>query len=115
MALERAIQILRRNSAASPFFIALGQYDLARVELAEKRPAEARLRTRGRRSTSSPKSDAIVGGQAKFLLARTLTAPREHARAAALAAQARAEMVAAGAPAKKLVEVDAWLKERATP
>jgi serine/threonine-protein kinase len=110
-ALERAIAIWTKGGA-SPFFIALAQYDLARVDLLEKRPAEARKRVEGAIDVIA-KSDAVVGGQARFVLAQTMTAPREQAPARALAVKARAEMVAAGAPAKKLVEVDAWLKDHA--
>jgi serine/threonine-protein kinase len=114
VAFDRAIDIWTK-SGASEFFVAMGQFDLARLELEEKRPAEARRLLEGAIGKIA-KVDAIAAGQAKFLLARAIAAaPRELPRARALAAEARGDLVAAHAPAKRMAEVDAWLKANAAP
>jgi tetratricopeptide (TPR) repeat protein len=112
--LERALSIWRR-SGADPFFIAYGQLDLARLELAEKRPVEARRLVEGSVDTIA-KQDAQAGALARFVLAESLWAERrERARAESLARQARSTLVAANAPAHKVAEVDTWLGAHAAP
>jgi tetratricopeptide (TPR) repeat protein len=106
--LTRAIGIWRR-AGASPFFVAYGEIDLARVALREGHAAEARALLEGAVETVA-KEDKVVGAEARFALAETLWAtPRDRPRARALAQQAQGELVAAAAPARKVEAVSAWL------
>jgi serine/threonine protein kinase len=111
---DRAISIWRK-AGADPFFIACGQLDQARLELAEKRPAEARRLVEGGLDTIA-KQDATMGALARFVLAEALWSERrERPRAETLARQARTTLVAVNAPAHKVAEVDTWLGAHATP
>jgi serine/threonine protein kinase/tetratricopeptide (TPR) repeat protein len=112
--LDRAIAIWTK-SGADPFFAACGRLDLARLELAEKRPAEARRLAEGAVDPIA-KQDPQLAAQARFVLAEALWSERrERPRATALAREARTTLVAANAPAHKVAEVDAWLGTHATP
>ncbi|HVU53336.1 MAG TPA: serine/threonine-protein kinase [Polyangia bacterium] len=112
--LDRALAIWKK-AGADAFFIAYGRLDLARLELAEKRPSEARRLVEGSVDTIA-KQDATMGALARFVLAEALWSERrERARAEALARQARSALVAANAPAHKVAEVDTWLGAHASP
>jgi serine/threonine protein kinase/tetratricopeptide (TPR) repeat protein len=113
-ACERALAIWTKENA-SPFFVGLARLDLARIELAEKRPVEAR-RLVETSIAAIAKQDPQLGAQASFVLAQALWPERrERTRAADLAREARSALVAANAPAPKVAEVDAWLGDHATP
>jgi serine/threonine protein kinase/tetratricopeptide (TPR) repeat protein len=112
--LSGAITIWKKN-AANPFFIAYGRFDLARVALDEKQPAEARALLQGVPEILG-KQDHAVGAQARFLLGQAMwETPLDRSRAAALAGDARKELAAAGAPASKTAELDVWLRSHASP
>jgi serine/threonine protein kinase/tetratricopeptide (TPR) repeat protein len=111
---ERALAIWTKENAA-PFFLGLARLDLARLELVDKRPLEARRLVEGSIDAIA-KQDAQVGAQAQFVLAQALWPERrERARAATLAREARSALVASSAPAPKVAEVDAWLITHAPP
>jgi tetratricopeptide (TPR) repeat protein len=113
-AFDRAIAIWTKADA-SPFFIACGRVDLARLELAEKRPLEARRLLEPSIDVIA-KQDRERAAEGRFLLAQALWSERrERARAAGLAREARGTLVAASAPAPKRAEIDAWLAAHATP
>jgi eukaryotic-like serine/threonine-protein kinase len=110
----RALAIWTKENA-SPFFLGAAQLDLARIELAEKRPVEARRLVEGAVDVLV-KQDAQLGAQARFVLAQALWPDRrERGRAAGLARAARGDLVAAKAPPAKVAELDAWLGAHATP
>jgi thioredoxin-like negative regulator of GroEL len=113
-ALDRAIAIWKKTGA-NFYFIVYGRVDLARVALGEKQPAEARALLEGAPEVLD-KQDRPAGAQARFLLARAMwETPRDRMRAKAVAGDARKELVAAGARATKVAEVDAWLGSHASP
>ncbi|HVR02244.1 MAG TPA: tetratricopeptide repeat protein, partial [Polyangia bacterium] len=113
-ALDRAVAIWKKNDA-SPFFIAYGRFDLARVALGEKQPAEARALLEGAPEILG-KQDRPAGAQARFLLARAMwETPRDRSRATVAARDARQELATARGPAAKIAEVDAWLQSHASP
>jgi hypothetical protein len=93
----------------------MSQYDLAQVELALKRPAEARRLAEGAIDVIA-KDDRAAAGHAKLILAEALwETPRDRRRALDVAADARREMVAGGARPDRVAEADAWLKSHAAP
>jgi len=112
--LERAVSIWTK-AGANPFFVAYARLDLARLELAEKRPKEARRFVEDAVDVIA-KQDPQLGAQARFVLAQALWPERrDRERAARLAREARSNLVATSAPAPKVAEVDAWLGSHATP
>jgi serine/threonine protein kinase/tetratricopeptide (TPR) repeat protein len=112
--LGRAIAIWKKAEAGA-YYVAYAELDLARVALAEKQPAEARALLEGAAGVLG-KQDPQLGGQARFLLAQAMwETPRDRARAAVTAREAKQALVAASAPAPKVAELDAWLGSHAPP
>jgi serine/threonine protein kinase/tetratricopeptide (TPR) repeat protein len=112
-AFERA-QAIWTKTGASAFFVAAARLDLARLDLAEKKPGEARRLVEDSVEVIA-KQDAQLGAQARFVLAQSLwPEKRERARAETLAREARSALVDAKAPAPLVAEVDAWIA-RSTP
>jgi tetratricopeptide (TPR) repeat protein len=108
-----ALEIWLR-AGADPFFRSFGLTGLGQAYLGEGRPADAvaplqeALRIRLAREVDSEHL-----GEVRFALARALwSRPAERKNARALAQQARADYVQAGAAAPKaaLAQIDAWLQ-----
>jgi tetratricopeptide (TPR) repeat protein len=113
-ALDKAIAIWTRLGAA-PLFIEAGHMDVARIELMEKRPAEARRLLEHAQPVLAER-DAQLGAEASFLLADALwSTQRERARAVRVAHDAKQVLGRGGTSPARLAEVDAWLTQHVTP
>ena len=110
-AINRALDIWRSNDA-SPYYIGYGLLDRGLLELAEQHPKEARADLE-QALTLLADTDAERAAEVRFALARALwAAPRERARAAALARKARDGLGPTASAKRRVAEIDGWLAER---
>jgi len=110
-AIDRALDIWRSNDS-SPYFIGYGLLDRGLVALAEQHPKDAQTDLE-QALTLLADADAERTAEVRFALARALwAAPRERARAAALARKARDALGTTASAKRRVAEIDVWLAER---